>query len=74
MENKKYFEVKSSSAKPSSLYTNIQIPPLIGEERIRTDLSMGIYTTFLHSKNNGLQQLQAPSPAGEGWGEENEIN
>jgi hypothetical protein len=37
-------------------------------------MGMGIYTTFLHSKNNGLQQLQAPSPAGEGWGEENEIN
>ncbi len=35
---------------------------------------MGIYTTFLHSKNNGLQQCQAPSPAGEGWGEENKIN
>jgi hypothetical protein len=35
---------------------------------------IGIYTTFLHSKNNGLQQRQAPSPAGEGWGEENKIN
>jgi len=29
-----------------------------------------IYTIFLHNKNNGLQQYQAPSPAGEGWGEE----
>ena len=35
---------------------------------------MGIYTTFLHNKNNGLQWTQAPSPAGEGWGEENKIN
>jgi len=35
---------------------------------------MGIYTTLLHSKNNRLQQIQAPSPAGEGWGEENKIN
>jgi len=34
----------------------------------------GIYTTFLHSKNNALQQCQTPSPAGEGWGEENKIN
>jgi hypothetical protein len=25
----------------------------------------GIYTTFLQNKNNGLQQLQAPSPAGQ---------
>jgi len=33
----------------------------------------GIYTTFLHGKNNGLQQCQAPSPAGEGQGEENKI-
>ena len=35
---------------------------------------IGIYTTFLHSKNNRLQHHQAPSPAGEGWGEENKIN
>ena len=32
---------------------------------------MGIHTTFLQGKNNELQQRQAPSPAGEGWGEEN---
>ena len=35
---------------------------------------IGIYTTYLHSKNNALQQCQAPSPAGEGWGEDNKIN
>jgi hypothetical protein len=35
---------------------------------------MGIHKTFIHSKNNGLQQRQAPSPAEEGWGEENKIN
>ena len=35
--------------------------------------SIGVYTTFQHYKNNGLQQRQAPSPAGEGWGEESKI-
>jgi hypothetical protein len=35
--------------------------------------SIGIYITCLHNKNNGLQQPQAPSPAGEVWGEENKI-
>jgi hypothetical protein len=32
------------------------------------------HTSMLHSKNNGLQKFQAPSPAGEGWGEEDKIN
>ncbi len=36
--------------------------------------SIDIYTTSLNNKNNELQQNQAPSPAGEGWGEENKIN
>jgi len=35
---------------------------------------IGIYTTFQHNKNNELQDLYTPSPAGEGWGEENKIN
>ena len=35
--------------------------------------SIGIYTTFSHNKNNELQKCQAPSSAGEGWGEENKI-
>jgi hypothetical protein len=33
----------------------------------------GIYTIILHNENNGLKSCQAPSPAGEGWGEENKI-
>jgi hypothetical protein len=32
----------------------------------------GQATLFCITKNNGVQQ-QAPSPAGEGWGEENNI-
>jgi hypothetical protein len=36
--------------------------------------SIGIYITFQYNKNNGLLNHQAPSPAGEGWGEENKIN
>jgi hypothetical protein len=35
---------------------------------------IGIYTTFMINKNNVLQQRKAPSPAGEGWGEENKIS
>ena len=36
------------------------------EEQVQVETGIGIYTTFLHSKNNRLQQHQAPSPAGEG--------
>ena len=36
-------------------------------------MSIGIYTTFPHSKNNELQKRQAPSLVGEGWGEESKI-
>ncbi|MDO9046113.1 MAG: hypothetical protein Q7U66_00055, partial [Methylobacter sp.] len=32
------------------------------------------YTTFLHYKYNELQDDLAPSPVGEGWGEENKNN
>jgi len=39
-------------------------------QRILAQLGIGIYTTFLNNKNNGLQQHQAPSPAGEGWGDD----
>jgi GTPase SAR1 family protein len=42
------------------------------ERLLKTNI--GIYTTFMYSKNNGLQERRAPSPAGEGWGEENKIN
>jgi hypothetical protein len=34
----------------------------------------GIYTTFLDLKHNKSKMNFAPSPAGEGWGEENKIN
>ena len=36
-------------------------------------MSIGIYTTFPHSKNNELQKRQAPSLVGEDWGEESKI-
>jgi hypothetical protein len=45
--------------------------PLIGIQL--PILGIGIYTTFVHNKNNGLQQNKASSPAGEGWGEESKI-
>jgi len=35
---------------------------------------ISIYTTFLHYKCNELQSSLTPSPAGEGWGEENKNN
>ena len=35
---------------------------------------IGIYTTLLFINNNRLRPSLAPSPAGEGWGEENKIN
>jgi hypothetical protein len=35
---------------------------------------IGIYTTFRRNKNNELKKQRTPSPAGEGWGEENKIN
>jgi len=31
---------------------------------------IAIYTTFPHNKNNELQKHQAPSPVGEGWGDD----
>ncbi|MEQ1544211.1 hypothetical protein [Methyloglobulus sp.] len=31
---------------------------------------ISIYTTFQYNKNNGLPNHQAPSPAGEGWGDD----
>jgi len=33
-------------------------------------VGIGIYTTLLFINNNGLRSSFAPSPAGEGWGEE----
>lgn len=35
---------------------------------------IGIYTIFLYIKYNELKINLAPSPIGEGWGEENKIN
>jgi hypothetical protein len=34
---------------------------------------MGIYINIFYFKHNELQINLAPSPAGEGWGEENKI-
>jgi len=36
--------------------------------------SIGTYKTLLFINNNRLRSSLAPSPAGEGWGEENKIN
>ncbi len=52
----------------------VQNEPSPEGEGLHSESCVHICITFLHCKNNGLQQHQAPSPAGEGWGEENKIN
>jgi hypothetical protein len=53
------------------LVAKVLSSPETGFDIINT---IGIYTSFLYFKYNHLLIDLTPSPAGEGWGEENKVN